>query len=98
MMVAHQVINQILSTASGAVTIAAQIFSSANAERRGILFCNCGAETLYIGHTSDVSASKHAYKLVPGRTLLVFMAPGVSVYLFATSSTNYLAHEFTVWE
>lgn len=91
------VLKKLLATASGSVTTVTQIFSTASVDRQCVLFCNSGSETLYIGHTSDASASKHSYKLKAGQTLLVFLSPIVPVYLFATTSTNYTAHEFSVW-
>jgi hypothetical protein len=96
MTISKPILTRLLSTASGAVTTASQIFSSADNERMAVLICNSGSETLYIGHTSDVSASKHSYKRLAGQSILIFISPIVPVYLFATTSTNYTAHEFAV--
>lgn len=84
----------ILATASGSVTTAAQIFSTPNVERHAIKITNCDAsDALYIGFTSDVSATKFTDKLAAGESTILYVGWSVSVYLFASAACDYCCHE-----
>lgn len=94
------IIQDVLSTAAGALAGAAaavQLFSTPNAYRTHMLIRNNGAGTLYIGFTSDVSSSKHLYRLAADNHALLAIMPQVNVWIRPDATgNNYTAHEVRV--
>lgn len=94
---AGPVLQDVLSTQNGALAgggAAVELFNTPSAYRNCLLISNAGSGVMYVGFTSDVSATKHVFKLSSGGAILLALSPQVDVWVRPDATGNdYTAHE-----
>lgn len=94
------IVQDVLTTdaaALGAAGAAAQLFSTPSPFRTHVFIANNGSGAMYVGYTSDVSSTKHAYKVAANANTLLPLSPQVSVWVRPDGTgNNYTAHEMRI--
>lgn len=90
-------IQDVLSTAAGTLAgsgAAVQLFADPSPYRNAVIIANNGTGKMYVGFTSDISSTKHVYRMDAQAVLVLPIGPQVPLYVRPDGTgNNYTAHE-----